>query len=186
MTTIDGKNGLRLKPIRLDSAELIYSAIHASRPHLQTWLPFVDQTKSATDTKNFIKTVLNSFCPKKDKIFEIWVREQFAGLISLKEIDLYNRKAELGYWLTEQMTGKGVMTNSCRLLLHYAFHKMHMNRMIIKVAVGNTKSAAIPKKLGFTLEGIEEEGEFLHDRFVDLEVYTLLKSEYPEKWKIAF
>jgi len=36
---------------------------------------------------------------------------------------------------------------------------MDMNRVQIRCGVGNDKSSAIPRRLGFTFEGIERAGE---------------------------
>ena len=66
-------------------------------------------------------------------------------------------------------------------LVIFIFETMKMNRILIKVAVGNTKSSAIPKKLGFGFEGIEREGEALHGKFVDLEMYSFLKKDWVNK-----
>jgi ribosomal-protein-serine acetyltransferase len=53
-----------------------------------------------------------------------------------------------------------------------------MNRVQIKVAVGNERSAKIPKRLGFQFEGIEREGEFHSNKYFDLKVFSKLKKEY--------
>lgn len=62
-------------------------------------------------------------------------------------------------------------------LLRFAFQELNMNRVQVKVAIGNSKSAAIPKKLGFIFEGTEREGERHKNKYLDLEVYSLLKSD---------
>ena len=59
-----------------------------------------------------------------------------------------------------------------------------MNRIQIQCAVGNTKSSNIPRRLGFTLEGIARAGELQADgRFSDIEVYSLLREEYIPRGK---
>ncbi len=52
-----------------------------------------------------------------------------------------------------------------------------MERAVIRCAVGNSRSSAVPKRLGFTLEGIERHSQRLHDGFVDLEIYSRLRSD---------
>lgn len=111
-------------------------------------------------------------------IFEIAENNVFAGLISLKEIDNLNAKAEIGYWLDAAMTGKGIMTRSCKALISYAFDELRLNRVCIKTAVANKKSAAIPFSLGFLPEGTERAGELLNNKFKDLLVYSILKHEW--------
>jgi len=67
-----------------------------------------------------------------------------------------------------------------RKLVEFAFRNMEMNRVQIRCGVGNHKSAAIPRRLGFTLEGIERAGERHDHSYIDLEVYSLLKKEWVE------
>lgn len=167
-----------LKEISLSSAEIIFQSIENSRKYLAQWLPFAERTTNVNDTINFINYLLFSPEGKKEKVFEIWHKGFFAGLIGMKDINEQYKKLELGYWLDEQMQGKGLIRKSCNALLEFIFYEMKMNRIMIKVAVGNNKSAAIPKELGFSFEGIEREGESLHGRFVNLEVYSLLKKEW--------
>ncbi len=178
MRTINLDEDLQLTEISLASAQLIYDSIQRSRTHLKEWLPFVDSTKSVNDTRNFIKSVINSTCPKRDIIFEIRFKEYFAGLVGFKEIDHANGKTEIGYWLDKSMTGKGIMIRSCKALISYAFEELNLNRIMIKVATNNNKSKAIPLALGFLTEGIERDGEYLHNQYNDLEVYSILKNEW--------
>lgn len=76
------------------------------------------------------------------------------------------------------MQGKEIITTCMQKLIKIGFNKLGMNRIQVKVACGNEKSAAIPKRLGFQFEGTEREGEFHHGKYLDLEVYSLLKSDY--------
>jgi ribosomal-protein-serine acetyltransferase len=47
-------------------------------------------------------------------------------------------------------------------------------------ATGNQRSKRIPKNPGFTLEGIPRDAELLSDGYTDIEMYSLLKSEWKE------
>jgi len=55
---------------------------------------------------------------------------------------------------------------------------MNFNRIQIKCGIGNTLSAAIPKRLGFVYEGTERQGERHSQEFLDLEIFSLLKEEW--------
>jgi ribosomal-protein-serine acetyltransferase len=76
------------------------------------------------------------------------------------------------------MTGKGIATAATRKMINLAFRNMDMNRVVIRCGVGNSKSSAIPLRLGFSLEGIERCGERHNLSYINLEVYSLLKSEW--------
>ena len=171
-------DSLLLKKLRLDSARVIFRALDEDREHLRQWLPFIDDTKKAEDTEIFIKSVLHTTSPKKDLVYEIWHDDRFAGLIAMKEIDGWNKKTELGYWITSQFEGKGLVTKSCRALIDLSFDRFGLNRVQLKVAVGNAKSSLVAERLNFKMEGIERAGEKHHHKYFDLIVFSILKEDW--------
>jgi len=168
---------IRLEPIKYNHAFQVFQAIEQNRAFLSTWLPFVEQTKTQEDTESFIRSVLDEPVDIREHVFVIWYQDHFAGLIGFKDTDRLNQKTEIGYWLIERMTGKGIMKTAVEALISFVFTTMKMNRIQIKCGVGNGKSAAIPKGLGFHFEGVERAGEKHGNHFIDLEVYSLLKNE---------
>ncbi len=168
---------ITLRIFSLLDYQAIYYGIDQNRAFLRKWLPFVDSTKSDKDTLAFVKSVVDDV-ERRQEVFTIWYEGEFAGLIGLKDIDYLNRKLEIGYWLIERMTGKGIMTLSVETLINFSFEKLEMNRIQIKCAIGNKESSAIPKRLGFHFEGIERQGEKHHKKYVDLEIYSIVKQEW--------
>jgi ribosomal-protein-serine acetyltransferase len=169
---------LHLERIKKTHAGYIFDIIQRDRNYLRRWLPFVDQTRSVKDTEKYINLILSSQQRNQNAVYTVWFRGNIAGLAGFKDIDQVNHKAEIGYWLAEQMQGKGIMTNTVRKMIDFGFRNLNMNRIQIKVAVGNHKSAAIPYRLGLFFEGIERNGEFHTDRYCDLEVFSILKTEW--------
>lgn len=168
---------LRLERVNLSMAETIFNAIDRDRDYLKMWLPFVEFTHQVSDTERYLQRVNEETLNETNEIFSIWLKEEFAGLVGFNHIDHLNKKAEIGYWLTEKMQGKGIITVCIESLTSYAFQKLKMNRLTIKVAVGNKKSAAIPQRLGFKSEGIERSGELHGQKFLDLQIYSFLKTD---------
>ncbi len=177
MNSIVVNEKIKLERIKYTHAFQVFQAIDQNREFLSPWLPFVQQTHSQEDTEAFIRSVLSD-STTKEEIYTIWYENKFAGLIGLKDTDHLNLKTEIGYWMIKKMGGKGIMSQSVERLINYIFSFMNMNRIQIKCGVGNDKSSAIPKRLGFQFEGIERDGEKHMDSYVDLEVYSLLKDEW--------
>ncbi len=177
MEHLEVSRNIRLEAIKMSMANEIFDTIEHDRDYLQPWLPFVELTLKLTDTEKFIQAILSQPQNKKDEVYAIWFKNEFAGLIGFKDTDWLNRKTELGYWISEKMQGKGIVTKCVEKLIRYTFLKLKLNRIQIKVAAGNLKSATIPKRLGFTLEGVERAGEKYNQGYLDLEVYSLLKSD---------
>ena len=163
---IEVSDDIVLYQLSVDDIFKIFNTLNNEREYMREWLPFVDATKEIEDTGNYVRYVLQT----ADKQFTIYYKDQFVGLIGFKDTDTDNKKTEIGYWLSQHAQGKGIMIQSVAKL---------MNRIQIKVAVGNDKSRRIPEKLGFQMEGIERDGELLVDNvFTDIAVYSLLRKEY--------
>jgi ribosomal-protein-serine acetyltransferase len=168
--------GLYLKRISHDDVEDIFDLIDKNRVFLRKWLPFIDETISPENTHAFVDHLNRPFC--NQMVFTIVASDHIAGLIGFKDIDSINRRLEIGYWIGEKFQGKGLVSLSCRALINKAFNNMNMHRITIKCAVGNYPSSNIPKRLGFSFEGVERSGERHHEKFLDLEVYSLLQNEW--------
>lgn len=168
---------IRLEEIKVSMAQVIFETIDNDRDYLKEWLPFVESTKQVSDTEAFIKSIINNTA-KRDLIYSIWYKEEFAGLIGFKDTDWVNRKTEIGYWLAKKMQGKGIISSSVQKLINYAFKSQKLNRIQIKVADKNFKSESIPIRLGFTFEGVERDGELHGKKYMNSKVYSLLKADY--------
>ncbi|MDD2290378.1 MAG: GNAT family protein [Bacteroidales bacterium] len=167
-----------LRQLELSDAQDIFNTIDSQREHLGPFLPFVEATKQLSDTQAFVESVINSPKDRMEYTFTIRVNSRLAGLIGFKDTDRTNRKTEIGYWLSRDFLGRGIMTRSVSTLCDFAFRELDINRIQIKCAVANTASRNIPQRLGFQLEGIERAGELLTGGiFTDLAVYSRLKGD---------
>ena len=99
-------------------------------------------------------------------------------MIGTKRIDWLNGRVELGYWIGSAHQGKGIMTDACRAVIDHLFRELRLHRIEIQCATGNARSAAIPRRLGFSLEGTRREAELVNGQFYDLLLFSLLKREW--------
>ena len=177
--TITVNASIKLKQLELSDAPDIFRIIGSQREYLRKWLPFVDNTKEVTDTRLFIISTLDTPEKRSELTFVIHLNGKFVGIIGFKDTDKANKKTEIGYWLSEEYQKRGIVTQSVKRLMELAFEELGINRIQIKCATGNIPSKNIPQRLGFSLEGIERDGELLSDGvFTDLEVYSILKNDF--------
>jgi ribosomal-protein-serine acetyltransferase len=174
--TVDDE--IKLSLLEERHAETLFTLIDANRVHLREWLIWVDHNTSPDDSKLFIRMTLERFAANNGFGTAIFFRNQLAGLISYIWIDWPHRSTEIGYWLGEAFQGQGIMTRACRFLVDHAFDELKLNRVQIRCAVGNTKSQAIPERLGFTNEGTLRQAGRLYGRFVDIVIYSTLADEW--------
>jgi ribosomal-protein-serine acetyltransferase len=168
---------IELRLVEEQHAQAIFNLTDANRQHLRTWLPWVDQTRSVTDTFEYIALCSRQFSENGAFQVGVWFKGHLCGIIGHHGIDRHNRSTSIGYWLDASHQSKGIMTASCRALINHAFRELDLNRVVINCATENRRSRAIPERLGFTLEGMARQSEWLYDHFVDLAMYGLLRTE---------
>ena len=147
---------------------------------MHEWLPWLDGNTTVDDSRAFIIHAKEQHFSNMGFQAGVWYEQKLAGIAGFHPIDWQNRIAMIGYWLGEEYEGKGIMTESCKLLINYAFDEYDLNRIEIRCASGNSRSCAIPERLGFTKEGIIRDGEWLYDHFVDLFLYSMLAPRWKE------
>jgi ribosomal-protein-serine acetyltransferase len=180
MESIVVSNEILLQRIELQDAALIFKAIDSNREWLSKWLPFVPLTKELKDTKVFVKSVIEKRDFNGNEVFTIWYKGDFAGIIGFHNTDKFSEKTEIGYWLIQEMTSKGIITTCVKALLKQAFNFINLNRITLKCAIDNKASEKVALRTGFLFEGIERHGEKLNDKFIDLKIYSILKQDWKE------
>ena len=169
---------IELRLIELSHVEELFRLIEMNRQHLRDWLPWVDANTSAAATAAFVSSSLRRADEDQGVTVGIWFEGHLCGMVAHHRIDWTDRCTSLGYWLDALHAGKGIMTLSCRAVIAHAFTTLGLHRVEIRCATDNHRSRAIPQRLGFTLEGLERQSEWLYDHFIDLAVYALLQTDH--------
>ncbi|MBM3779592.1 MAG: GNAT family N-acetyltransferase [Acidimicrobiia bacterium] len=169
---------ITLELLDLRHAEELFALTDANRSHLRVWLPWVDRTRSADDTREFIRQTQRQWAENNGFQAAILEHGAIIGVIGLHGVNWANRSTSIGYWLSGRAQGRGVMTTACRAFTRHAFEALSLNRVEIRCATENGRSRAIPERLRFTSEGTLREAEWLYDHFVDHVVYGMLASEW--------
>ncbi len=103
------------------------------------------------------------------------------GTCTLAEVDVQNRRAEIGFALRQDHWGQGYMTEALRRLLGFSFEELKLHRIEADVDPRNEASIRLLEKLGFQREGYLRERWLVGDEICDTVFYGLLKSEWPNK-----
>jgi ribosomal-protein-serine acetyltransferase len=160
----------------LNCAPEIFNLIDADRDHLRAWLPWVDSTITAEDTRKNLSKRIKGFQKKEQASFYGTLNGDFVasvGFISLKD-----NEGEIGYWLLSQHGGKGLMTTFVKACIDYGFKDLNLNKIVIKCAEENSKSANIPKRLCFTQTEEPEGKRTRNGSEHDTIVFTLNKEAW--------
>lgn len=96
-------------------------------------------------------------------------------------VDEQHSNAELGYWLGVPYWGQGYATEAAREMMRYGFQDLKLHRIFASHFGGNTASGRILQKLGMQHEGCQRKQIRKWDRFVDSELYGILREEWEQR-----
>ncbi len=170
--------GLRLDPVRIADTPELFALTRHNIEHLRCWLSWTDRINRAADTREYIR-MMQRFA-REGTGFACAIRQEgrIVGIIDMHHVDLVNRHASIGYWVSADAQGRGIMTAACRAIVQWGFETRELHRIEIRVAEGNHRSSAIPTRLGFTTEGVCREVEWLGGRWVNHEIFSMLLAEW--------
>lgn len=169
---------LKLALPQPEQAEELAALVRQNLGHLKPWMPWATDDYSVGACTEWIKRTLGEFADTGVFNAVILYDDMPAGTIGFHKYDAANRSAEIGYWISKDFEGKGIITRCCRVLIGYLFDVMKLNRVQINCNVENVRSRAVPERLGFKLEGIHRQVEFLNGKFGDWAVYAILAEEW--------
>lgn len=177
------EEGLELRLLEVRHAEALFDLIDQNREHLSAWFPSKETPGTIKNAKTDIREALEQFSKGDGFQLGIWLDRKLVGVIGARDISSVFRSTEIGYWLGEDHQGRGVMTKACAYTCTYLFVERDLNRIEIRCSEKNTRSKAIPERLGFTLEGKLRQMGYTKDGLTDYLVYGLLRDEWQKKRK---
>lgn len=171
---------LKLELIDLQHAQPLLELVSRNKDHLRQWLPWVNYMRTVADFEEYIYGCKKNHAAGTEYGYVILHHNAMIGRIGIHYIQKQSRSGAVGYWIGKDHEGKGIITASCKALINHCFSILNLNRIEIKCGVGNDRSAAVPKRLGFTKEGVLRQAEWLNNDFIDLTLYSVLQCEWEE------
>lgn len=173
---VDDEITLKLKEYQ--DSEALFELIDQSRSHIRQWMTWVNVVESAEDVNKVTRKHLQEFTDRKAIHFIILYKGNVAGSVNIHHLDWKMKSAEIGYWLGDKFTGKGIMLRAVESLLPYLFEELGMHKVEIWSAEGNIKSRSIPERLGFLKEGMRRDDEMIDGNYMNMLIYGLLEDEW--------
>ena len=104
--------------------------------------------------------------------------DEYLGTISLKNIDLVNRKAEYAVSTRKKAHGTGVAMEATYEIFKIAFEELGLNKVYLNVLSVNKRANKFYEKVGFEYEGEFKQDLQIRGKYYDLRWYGMLASTY--------
>jgi RimJ/RimL family protein N-acetyltransferase len=163
-------------------APLLKQAVDESREHLRPWMAWAGSEPEALGEYVIrLRRQRSNFDRDEDFVYGILDR---AETRVLGGAGLHTRVGagglEIGYWIHADHVGQGLATEASAALTRAAFDAHGVGRVEIHCHPENARSAAVPRKLGFTLQTEPCRRQAFHAGvWEDATVWRLLAEDYP-------
>ena len=108
--------------------------------------------------------------------FAIAINDEVIGGIGLEpRQDVYRKTAIIGYWLSEELWGKGIMPEAVKLVSAYAFDHLGFIRVQASVYSKNPASMRVLEKAGYIKEGVMRNAVIKNGEVMDEHLYAKIK-----------
>lgn len=174
---VDVDHDLALVPVTEAAAAQMFALVERNRAALGRWMPWVESTTSVDGYLGWVRAVIGQ--EESGSELNGLVRDggHLVGTIGLR-VDRGNLNGSLGYWLDERAWHRGIITRCARTLLGVAFTEFGLGRVELLAATDNVASRAVAVRLGMTHEGTHRQAERFRTHRLDLEVYSILATEW--------
>lgn len=166
----------QLRQWRTEDAEILARA--ADNPRIAANLRNVFPHPYTLEDANWF---INDCISKGDSqglIRAIEVEGKAAGCISVTLLnDVYEKSAELGYWLSEEYWRQGIMSQAVQIICREAFQTFDIIRISAEPFAYNAGSRGVLEKAGFTYEGTMRNGIYKNGQVHSYCIYSILREE---------
>ncbi len=169
-----------LRPITFSDLDDIAS--YCSIPEVSQYTVW-DVHKSIEDTKEFIQFVINRYESQKVGPWGIELKEtgRIIGSCSFVSWDNKNRRAELGYVLSNRYWNQGIMTEVINRVVEFGFKNLELVRIEARCLPENSGSSRVMEKTGMKFEGVLRKHIWAKNDFQDLKLYSIVREDFESR-----
>lgn len=169
---------LLLRSFQPEDADGLFEAVNGSREHLRPWFPWVDATTKPEHSLQFIQQSLTHQTNQRSMALGIIYKRKIIGSMGMHNWDHYLKKAQLGYWISKEYEGQGIIYTCLLRFIDFLFERTQLHKLEILFMPDNIRSAKIAEKVGFRVEGVLRHSFLLNGTYKDLVLTGMLRNEW--------
>lgn len=110
--------------------------------------------------------------------------DKMIGTCGFTRFDRDSASAEIGYVLNPEFWGRGIALEAARLVMHFGFSEIGLDRIEARYMVGNDRSQGVIRKLGMTEREPSESIMLVKGQNVAVRTNSILRREYVRMYGI--
>ncbi|MBR9689304.1 MAG: GNAT family N-acetyltransferase [Candidatus Altiarchaeota archaeon] len=172
---------IKIRPLKISDADDMYQ--HIRFREISRWTKNIPYPYPRNGAEKFIQKKQREFASGKSYNFGIILNEtdKLIGSIGLGDIKPIEKKTFIGYWLSKDFWGRGIMTEAVNLVLDFGFNQLKLHKISAGIFSVNTGSKRVLEKCGFKREGLLRDERFKRGSWHDEFRYGILKTEFKSR-----
>lgn len=170
-----------IRPISLDDVRIYFKMIQRNRSRLLNCFPVTcTSCLDLNSTRDFIQSrILRAKRKEFYTLLLLSEEGEIAGAFSLKDMDWNLMRCEIGYFIEQDFTDRGLASYCLDQICNYVFSEMKLNKVFLRIAEENEASRHVAANNHFTIEGIlRDDVKFSDGYFRNSVYYGLLHTEF--------
>lgn len=169
---------LILRKMVLNDAEAVFA--YASNSEVSRYTLW-ETHRSIEDSRAFLEFATQKYENGGEPDWGIVYRGNgcLVGACGLVNWEAEHARAEVGFVLSREYWGRGLMSEAVRAILRFGFERMNLNRIEARCIAENAASARVMEKAGMAYEGTLRQREYIKGAYRDIKLYAILKKGFP-------
>ncbi|GAA4043355.1 GNAT family N-acetyltransferase [Nonomuraea soli] len=143
----------QLRPLEPYHAEEFAAHLDRARAHIAPWVGESFVASGLDGARRVLQRYADDQAADRRRLFGIWLDGVLVGGTMFVSFDAASGVCELGCWLEPAAEGRGLITPVTRMMIDWAFRVRGLSRAEWRTLPGNTRSVAVAKRLGMSLDG---------------------------------
>jgi RimJ/RimL family protein N-acetyltransferase len=157
-------------------------AVLESQEELKAWMPWAVNVLTEEEYEVLAREGQAKFLAREDLWMQLYLKgtDTLIGGSGLHRIDWAVPSVEIGYWVRTKYGRQGYITEAVAAITELAFRVLQAERVFIRMDSKNTRSAAVPQRLGFVYEGTlrHDARDHVTDELRDTMVFSKIRREF--------
>ena len=117
------------------------------------------------------------------RAFSIIQQEALVGVVTINDIHPVHRSATIGILAVDPMALKRGWCGleAGRKVVKYAYSTLNLNRLDCRIMAHNKQIQTLVRRVGFTMEGVVRDAIYKDGRYVNINLFSMLKDEWEGK-----
>ena len=168
---------LTLRPLTMRDAQDIYD--YSRDPEVARHVLW-DAHRSLADSRAYLRFILRQYRDGVPSSYGIVLKAsgRVVGTIGFMWYSQENHSVEVGYSLARGVWNQGLMTEALKAVMRLSFEELQVHRVEAQHETSNPASGRVMLKCGMRHEGTLRGRIYNKGRFVDVELYAILREDW--------